>query len=263
MTEYANAVPGTFCWVELATTDPASARKFYSSVFGWSLSEMPMPGGDSYGVAQIAPGKNVGGITRLPEEAKQMGATPNWLSYVAVENAAAAAKQVASLGGRVVKGPLETPPGNMVIVADPTGGVFALWQEHQSMGTFVYQEQNASCWNELMTSDVDRAGTFYGALFGWKAEATQMPHMTYTTFKKGDRTTAGMMPQPAEMTGGRSGWTVYFAVSDADATAKKIASLGGRELVALRDFPNVGRLGYFADREGAPFAILNAIPPAK
>jgi hypothetical protein len=27
--------PGTFCWVGLATSDPARARAFYTSLFGW------------------------------------------------------------------------------------------------------------------------------------------------------------------------------------------------------------------------------------
>ena len=27
--------PGTFCWVELATTDPAGAKAFYGELFGW------------------------------------------------------------------------------------------------------------------------------------------------------------------------------------------------------------------------------------
>ena len=27
--------PGTFCWVELATSDAASARGFYSGLLGW------------------------------------------------------------------------------------------------------------------------------------------------------------------------------------------------------------------------------------
>jgi predicted enzyme related to lactoylglutathione lyase len=27
--------PGTFCWVGLATSNPAAARAFYTSLFGW------------------------------------------------------------------------------------------------------------------------------------------------------------------------------------------------------------------------------------
>ena len=29
--------PGTFCWVELGTTDNAAAKNFYTQLFGWEF----------------------------------------------------------------------------------------------------------------------------------------------------------------------------------------------------------------------------------
>ena len=57
-----------------------------------------------YGVAALGD-KQVGGITLLSEEAKKMGAPPNWLSYVAVDTPAASAKKVAALGGKALVRP--------------------------------------------------------------------------------------------------------------------------------------------------------------
>ena len=37
------APTGTFCWIELQSTDVAASRKFYGSLFGWETSEMPGP----------------------------------------------------------------------------------------------------------------------------------------------------------------------------------------------------------------------------
>ncbi len=34
--------PGDFCWMELATTDHAGAKKFYSELFAWSFTESPI-----------------------------------------------------------------------------------------------------------------------------------------------------------------------------------------------------------------------------
>ena len=34
-----------FVHVELQTNDPTSARKFYTSLFGWKLQDVPMAGG--------------------------------------------------------------------------------------------------------------------------------------------------------------------------------------------------------------------------
>ena len=37
--------PGTFCWVELASTDAEAAKKFYPELFGWTIREVPITGG--------------------------------------------------------------------------------------------------------------------------------------------------------------------------------------------------------------------------
>ena len=34
--------PGSFCWLELATTDQDAAKKFYNSLFGWEVNDFPM-----------------------------------------------------------------------------------------------------------------------------------------------------------------------------------------------------------------------------
>jgi len=94
-------------------------KKFYGGLFDWTITDMPM-GGMPYSIAALGD-KQVGGITPLSEEAKKMGAPPNWLSYVAVDDAAASAKKVAALGGKVLFGPLDVGPGKMAIAADPTG----------------------------------------------------------------------------------------------------------------------------------------------
>ena len=44
-TEYAH---GEFCWVDLATTDPAAAKRFYGSLFGWQAEDMPAGPGMTY-----------------------------------------------------------------------------------------------------------------------------------------------------------------------------------------------------------------------
>ena len=33
---------GTFCWIELATTDGPGAKKFYTDLFGWEFQDNPM-----------------------------------------------------------------------------------------------------------------------------------------------------------------------------------------------------------------------------
>jgi predicted enzyme related to lactoylglutathione lyase len=259
MTKFDNSVPNQFCWVELATSDPAAAKQFYAKIFGWKLNDMETPNGN-YTVAKVGDA-NVCGLMLLPEEAKKMGAPPNWLSYVAVEDANAAAKKIEANGGKVLKAPFDAGGmGMMAVIQDPTGAVFSLWQEKQSMGGYLYQETGAVCWNELMTPNVDAAGKFYATVFGWKPDAMKMEDMVYTLFKKGDFNVGGMMGTPKEMSGAPPAWSVYFAVENTDETAKTVKANGGTVLSPPMDIPNVGRFAVFADPQGAVFCVLQAAP---
>lgn len=40
--------PGTFSWVDLATTDAAAAKTFYVGLFGWELEDTEADGGALY-----------------------------------------------------------------------------------------------------------------------------------------------------------------------------------------------------------------------
>ena len=33
---------GSFCWIELGTTDQNAAKAFYGSLFGWTVNDFPM-----------------------------------------------------------------------------------------------------------------------------------------------------------------------------------------------------------------------------
>jgi predicted enzyme related to lactoylglutathione lyase len=261
MPTHTKAPKGTFCWIELQSSDLAASRKFYESLFGWRTSDVPGP--QPYVMAANG-ANNVAGLTVLPEAAKKMGAPPNWLSYVAVDDAAESAKKVASLGGKVLMGPMEMGPGKMVVAQDPTGAVLALWQQLQPMGTFQFGDPGSLGWNELSTTNVDRAGTFYRGLLGWTPKANEMPGMVYTTFMVGDSDVmaGGMMAQPKEMAGAPSMWTVYFSVDDADKTAESAKGLGAQVLVPPTDIPTIGRFAVLSDPQGAAFSVIKFLPRA-
>ena len=53
-----------FVHVELQTNDPGSARKFYTSLFGWKLQDVPMPNG-TYTMIDVGGGTG-GGMMRNP-----------------------------------------------------------------------------------------------------------------------------------------------------------------------------------------------------
>lgn len=251
MPEVTSYEPGTFCWVELATTDPKKAKSFYSSLFAWEVKDIPMGDQGTYHMFQKK-GKDVGAMYQ--QTAEEKGVPPHWNNYVSVANADASAAKAKSLGGRVVAGPFDVmDAGRMAFISDPQGAMFAIWQKIKSIGATVVNEPGAFCWNELMTSDIEAARKFYSGLFGWKYKVSP----EYTEIEAGGRSTAGMMPIRPEMKGMPSNWIPYFAVDDTDGTAKKVESGGGQVGVPPTDIPNAGgRFAVLADPQGARFAII-------
>jgi uncharacterized protein len=258
--EFANPVPGNFCWTELFVEDPARGKGFYGELFGWGAREMPMPEGPYYLLDRG--GKLVAGITKMPALAKAVGTPAHWLNHVFVADVNEAVGKAKSLGAKIAMGPAPVGPGTMAVLQDPTGGELAVWSTKQSMGTFLWGEPSSLCWNELVTTDVGAATKFYVAMFGWKTESWPMGDFTYTVLKNGDLKVAGVMPIIKEMAGAPTSWTAYFAVDDCDATAIQAEKLGGKICMPPHDIPDVGRFAILADFEGATFAIMKSLPRA-
>jgi uncharacterized protein len=253
--------PGTFCWVELATSDGAAAKKFYTELFDWTSEDRPVGPGMVYTMLNLA-GKDAAALYQMPPEMAAQGIPPNWLSYASVANADESAKKAKELGATLLKEPFDVMTvGRMAVIQDPTGAVFALWQAGTHHGASVVNVPNSFCWNELSTGDTEKAGNFYGGLFGWGKHVQQMGPMTYTTFKNGDRSAGGMFKPGPEMGNVPPHWLVYFAVDDTDAKVAKVGELGGRTIAPAMDIPGTGRFAVVQDPQGAVFGIIKLDSP--
>ncbi|MGI8897264.1 MAG: VOC family protein [Pyrinomonadaceae bacterium] len=255
--------PGTFCWVELGTTDGEAAKKSYTELFGWSFTDSPMGPGMVYTMFKLD-GKDVGALYKMPEEMTSQGIPPNWLSYVSVKSADESTDKAKSLGATLMKERFDVMDvGRMSVIQDPTGAVFAIWQAGTHQGAGIYNVPNSFCWNELGTKDTVKAGQFYTGLFGWGKNVQQMGPMTYTSFMNGDRPAGGMYEPPPEMGDVPPHWLVYFAVDDTDAMVKKAGDLGATTIAPAMDIPGTGRFAIIQDPQGAVFGIIKlANPPA-
>ena len=254
-TEYAH---GEFSWVDLATTDPAAAKSFYGSLFGWQSEDMPAGENMTYTMCKLK-NQYVAGLYALAHQGPQsQGVPPHWLPYINVRSADEIAKKVSAGGGKVLQGPFDVlDVGRMAPVQDPTGGHFAIWQAKRHIGAGLVGEPGAMCWQELMTPDVEAAGRFYRTTFDWAAQPMDMGGgATYTIFKAGTTMVGGMMATPPQMKGVPPHWLTYFAVADCDAAAKKVGELRGKVLRPPDDIPNVGRFAVCADGQGAAFAVI-------
>jgi len=263
MQETPEYAPGTFCWIELGTTEAESAKKCYSGLFGWGFTDSPMGPSMVYTILKLD-GKDVGGLYDMPSEMTSEGVPPHWMSYVSVKSADEAAAKAKSLGAKLMKEPFDVADvGRMSVIQDPTGAVFAIWQAGTSSGSGIYNVPNSLCWNELATPDTDKAGEFYTGLFGWSKNDKDMGSMTYTLFVNGERRAGGMYKPTPEMGDIPPNWLAYFAVDDADAKVSKAKELGATIIVPPMDIPEVGRFAVIQDPQGATFGIIKLNnPPA-
>jgi uncharacterized protein len=242
--------PGTFCWVELATSDSDGAKAFYSKLFGWTWEDSPA-GPDMIYTRLKKAGKDVGALYKMRPD--QKGMPPNWMSYVSVASADDSAKKAKDLGGQILMGPFDVMEfGRMGVIQDPQGAIFSLWEARTHKGAEVVNEPGAPCWNELHTTDTATAAKFYTGLFGWTTKAGG----DYTEFHRDERAAGGMIAIRKEWGPVPPNWLVYFAVSDCDATAKKAGELGAHTTVPPTDIEKVGRFAILADPQGAPFAVI-------
>jgi len=263
MPEFDSYVPGTFCWVELATHDSKDAKRFYTELFGWTIEDSPI-GPDMYYTMLRLRGKDVGALYQMESKEQSAGVPPHWNSYVSVASADASAARAGELGAKIVKPAFDVmDAGRMAVIEDPTGAAFCLWQPNRNHGATLVTEPGAFCWNELATPDMKAAGDFYTGLFGWDSMVQETGPMRYTTFSNQGRPAAGMYEPSAEDAGMPPGWLVYFAVADCDTDASRAQELGAALIVPPADIPGIGRFATLADPQGAVFAIIKlANPPA-
>lgn len=129
--------------------------------------------------------------------------------------------------------------------------------------------QGAFCWNELSTTDLDAATSFYKALLGWeiKEGTAAGGAMRYNEIVVGGRHVGGMYSvneASAACSEGAEGaqelppphWRIYVAVDDVDASAAKAQELGGKVSVEPMDIPNVGRFCLISDPAGAIISLI-------
>jgi predicted enzyme related to lactoylglutathione lyase len=256
MTVFKEYKPGTFCWIDLATTDAAAVGKFYGELFGWETTDQPA-GPDMIYTRFSQGGKAVGAMYEMGAEMLEMKIPPFWMSYISVADADATAAKARELGANVQRDPFDVMDvGRMTVIQDPAGAYFSIWQPLKHIGADICNEPVSLTWNELMTNDVDKSGAFYTKLFGYTADTQNMGGMDYTMFMNGDKAAGGMMAITPEMGEGiPSHWGIYLAVEDCETTVEKAKSLGGQVYVEAQDM-GVGRFAMLADPLGAAFGVI-------
>ncbi|MFF5426632.1 MULTISPECIES: VOC family protein [unclassified Streptomyces] len=249
---------GSPCWIDLGSPDTEAAAAFYGAVLGWEFRPAG-PGSGGYGFFQ-QDGRTVGGLGPLTEE----GAASAWTVHFHTRDADAA-QRTAEEAGATVRVPAfdVMDAGRMACLTDPGGADFAVWQPGRVRGLERTSAPNTLVWVELHAADPEGVLGFYRALFGWRWAVMEAPGMSYRVVSTaaGDQREAsfGGVAELQEDPGNPR-WIPYIEVGDADATARAVEGAAGRILLPPADIPDVGRLAWFEDPFGAPFAVLKPSP---
>ena len=120
-------------------------------------------------------------------------------------------------------------------------------------------------WYELMTPDPAAAKRFYDAVVGWDiAENSVAPGIEYRMIGRSDGGNAGgVLTLNDEMreNGARPVWLGYIHAADVDSAVLGIEADGGTVMMPPCDQPGVGRLAMVTDPDGAPFYLMDPLPP--
>lgn len=249
MPEMSSYEPGVPSWVDMGARDLNSVTRFYTQLFGWETADQGEEAGHYTIVSKQ--GKQVAALSPMQEG----GGPPHWATYFNVADADETARRVEQAGGKVLMDPMDVmDAGRMAVFADPTGAVFSIWQPGSHIGAELVNEPGSLVWNELSTSDLERAKAFYSAVFGWGWGGSD----DYAEFQVSGRTVGAVMPRPEQMPSEvPDSWLVYFASDDLDGDLQKAVELGATTFVGPTEIPGAGRFAVLADPEGAAFALFS------
>lgn len=243
---------GTPCWVDMMTNDLHNGCVFYEGLFGWHLAD---GGSTGYVMAEVD-GRSVAGLGELPPE--QQDGVPTWVTYLAADDAVTTAARITAAGGLVVVEPFEIPDaGVLALAADPTGGIFGIWQAGPHPGIRLANVAGAPIWNELMTRGYSAAKDFYADVFGYTYTEMSEGDLVYSTIEVDGNTVGGLGVLPAdEAPDVPAHWRVYFAVEDTDEAVDCALRLGGILLSPPADSP-YGRMADVSDPQGGRFSLIS------
>ncbi|MGH3872134.1 MAG: VOC family protein [Pseudonocardiaceae bacterium] len=257
MVQNTSFIPGSVCWIDVSTTDPARSREFYAGLFGWAYQIDPAPDRGYYTNA-LRDGQPVAGLAGVPVPA---GQPATWTLYLASANITHTAEVFGQWGGRLLYGPVDVPgQGSMFIGADPTGGVIGFWQPARTW-TFHTSDTGALFWAELNTRDGKQADEFFANLFGYRQQQVgDGVELDYTTWSRGEQMLLGRIQMgqnwSADIT---AHWMLHFVVDPqigTDAAVNRVLELGGRVNIYPYD-SELGRIALVTDPCGAAFALID------
>jgi len=254
-------LPGKIIWRDLLTNDPAASQRFYGELFGWSFEDVGTASNldsDSAYTLIRHDGILIGGMIDTVA-LNDRDDISQWIVSMSVEDIDAAVRAVSSAGGQVVTPPTDLQTrGRLAVVRDAEGAFISLLETRDGDPPDSEPRMDDFLWEELWTTDVQRATVFYTSLAGLSAETIDLDPdvagaQTYKVLKAGDAPRVGVMPSPLE--GLDPVWVSYLRVESPAAITSRVAELGGRVIVEATARAIGGEAAFVAGPSGAGIAL--------
>jgi predicted enzyme related to lactoylglutathione lyase len=245
---------GKVIWLDLATPDPESAKRFYGKLFGWTFYSNPNDAG--YTTVYLRD-HLIGGIIK-PTAADGAQHQSAWLSYLAVRDVDATGKIALANGAKELSAPRTyLNRGRQAVFADPQGAVFALLASSNGDPPDVLLEPGRWIWSTVLAHDVKIDSAFYEATLGYAIDVLPPDQgLQQVVLESGGYARATLNEIPQEASGLHSRWINFVRVEDAPDTVAKALALGGRTLVSPHIDRHGGRIAVLADPQGAWFGVM-------
>jgi predicted enzyme related to lactoylglutathione lyase len=120
-------MPASICWFDVPADDLRRAKKFYSSLFGWTFGKFPAAVDEYWHI-------DTGGADASPDGGllPRMHPSHTTTIYVTVPSVNKAVAKVQKLGGTLCKPKTAVPGmGYFAICEDTERNAFALWEINQ------------------------------------------------------------------------------------------------------------------------------------
>lgn len=205
-------------WIETLQPSVPDAVDFYTQLFGWTVDDLDE--GNRTHVARLG-GLRAAGICAGPDSAP-----PTWLIHIRVDDVDDTIAHVLDEGGTCLMPSLERgASGRAAVLADPSGVAFCA--NDGAIAEGVETSSQAGSWSmaSLHTPNREVAQNFYGSVFGWELE--DVPGAPFSRWSLNGQ----MLGLLSSGDDAPPHWAVNIAISDADATAELVESLGGTVIV--------------------------------
>lgn len=246
--------PGRFVFHDLMSCDVGQSVSFYQSLFPeWEVQGVDLGDAGTYHVIRVD-GQKCGGI--VPVDPKSQ-LPSHWIGYVEVGDCEAATECAIAQGGEVPVPALNVPDiGKFAVVMDQQQALLKALEPASPVEPVLTPAAGQFCWDELLTTDVASARSFYQTVFGWSAIEQFSPGKgEYTLMRAGEEDVAGIMPMSSDASHAPA-WLTFLYTEDIDQRFELAVSLSARVVIPPRDIPDLYRFCVLVDPVGAVFAMM-------